>query len=118
MEELGAFSMGEDVLTPSVASARLTTYLEDNGHVAFVLSDMDLRTNYITGTALEVTGARTGETLRLEMDVIPVEEHPKYFWCRAKTDYTSEDLGHLSLAALISTPDCQDFVVREGLSEE
>ena len=79
---------------------------------------MSLSTWYVTGAALELTDDRTGETVRLEMEVIPMEDKPASFWCQVTTDYVQDDLDHLACTALISTEQCQDYVVCTELSKD
>ncbi len=118
MDALGQFSVDEDALAASSTAARLVAAEDDDGRLSFSLSGVNLSTWYVTGAALELTDDRTGETVRLEMEVIPMEDKPASFWCHVTTDYTPEDLGHLSCTALISTEQYQDYVVCTELSED
>jgi len=118
MDALGQFSVDEDALAASSTAARLVAAEDDDGRLSFSLSGVSLSTWYVTGAALELTDDRTGETVRLEMEVIPMEDKPASFWCHVTTDYTPEDLGHLSCTALISTEQYQDYVVCTELSED
>ncbi len=115
---LGSFSFVEDVLPGLTADCKLRAELGEDGRVLLVMSDASLQIRYVTGAAVEVTDDRTGETRRFEMEVLPSDSSPEYFWCRVETDYTEEDLEHLSCVGLLSTEDCEDFPACTELSED
>jgi phosphoglycerol transferase len=112
----GEIVVGERNLELAAKNAKLKAQVEEDGTVSFILSDVSISTSYVLDAKVRILDDRTQGEQAISMEIVPVEDHPQWFWCRANTDYREEDLQHLTATALLTTNGCEDYPICEGFS--